>query len=153
MANGFGNVYVFNLYAEAMTAFNLNGQGSAGKIGAPVSTSTPPYVPSQLVVSRTNLNQGQLSSPLFVQGANTINVNYLGQSWQGTVNIPTQPGLQFDLWLYVGYQIAFLFDTQGTMIPQSGPGGSLSLTPTSLGDEEPSEQKGADDSGPLSEDN
>jgi hypothetical protein len=134
MANGFGNVYVFNLYVENMTAFNLNGQGPAGTIAGPVETSTPPYEPQQLVVSRTNLTQSQLSSPLFVQGSNDITVDYLGQAWKGTVVIGTQPALQYDLWLYIGYQVAFLFDTVGNMIPQSGPGGTLTLVPTAASD-------------------
>lgn len=120
----YGNVYIFNLYVESMTAFNLNQQGSAGTIAAPVKTTTPPYAPQQLVVARTNLTFDQLNSPLFVNGDNQISVNYGGEVWKGTVNIPgpPSPSLQADLWLYIAYQQAFLFDTTGTMIPQQSGG-------------------------------
>jgi hypothetical protein len=129
----YGNVYIFNLYIESMTQFNLNGQGSAGTIAAPVKTTTTPYAPQQLVVARTNLTQSQLNSPLFVTGANNILVNYGGEAWKGTVTIPDppSPSLQADLWLYIAYQTAFLFTTDGKMIAQQGPGGGASLTSTS----------------------
>jgi len=129
----YGNVYIFNLYVESMTQFNLNGQGSAGSIAAPVKTTTVPYAPQQLAVARTNLTINQLNSPLFVIGANNISVNYGGEVWQGTVTIPQppNPSLQADLWLYVCYEKAFLFDTSGTMIPQQGAGGVANLQSTS----------------------
>ena len=143
----YGNVYIFNLYVESMTAFNLNQQGTAGTIAAPVKTTTPPYAPQQLVVARTNLTFDQLNSPLFVNGDNQISVNYGGEVWKGTINIPgpPSPSLQADLWLYIAYQQAFLFDTTGTMIPQQSGGGIASevsrgggaamLTRESLGSE------------------
>lgn len=128
----YGNVYIFNLYVESMTQFNLNGQGSAGSIAAPLKSTTPPYAPQQLVVARTNLTINQLNAPLFVIGANNISVNYGGEVWQGTVTIPSppNPSLQADLWLYIAYQTAFLFDTSGTMIPQQGAGGVANLKST-----------------------
>lgn len=125
----YGNVYIFNLYINPVNQFNLNSQGSAGSIAAPAKTTTPPYAPQQLVVARTNLTVDQLNSPLFVVGANSISVNYGGQMWQGTVTIPSppNPSLYADLWLYVCYQKAFLFDTNGTMIPQQSSDGSATL--------------------------
>jgi hypothetical protein len=128
----FGNVYIFNLYVESMTQFNLNGMGSAGSIAAPVNTTKPPYVPAQLMVGRTNLTVDQLNSPLFVNGANNILVNYGGENWKGTVTIPgpPSPSMQADLWLYIAYKTAFLFTTDGKMIPQQGPGGGAPLTST-----------------------
>jgi len=117
MAGGFGNVYVFNLYVEDIISFTLNGQNSAGKIVCPSAVTTKtPYSPQQLPVSRTNLNKSQLNSSLFVQGNNSMTVDYLGQSWTATVTIPVQPALQLDLWLYVAYQQAWLFDTSGDLL-------------------------------------
>lgn len=135
----YGNVYVFNLYVESMTAFALNNQGSAGTIAAPVKTTTPPYVPQQLIVARTNLTVGQLNGPLFVNGANSVLINYGGETWSGTITIPgpPNPSMQADLWVYIAYQQAFLFDTSGTMIPQQGAGataaGGAKLTASSGG--------------------
>lgn len=115
MANGFGDVYVFNLYVSNITRIGLNGQDSAGTIAAPTPTSKYPYQPSQLAISRTNLTVSQLSSSLFVQGDNTLTVNYFGESWTATITIgdKIKSGLQYDLWLYVCYQTAWLFDTFG----------------------------------------
>jgi hypothetical protein len=115
MAGGFGNVYVFNLYVENILKVNLNGQGTAGSIIAPAQTTKPPYAPQQIVVSRTNLNQDQLNSPLFVQGSNTITVDYYMESWTAAVTIDpvNQSALQNDLWIYLCYQTAWLLDTTG----------------------------------------
>jgi len=129
----FGSVYVFNLYVENMTALGINVLVSAGAINAPVSTTTPPYVPQQLAVTRTNLFKSQLTSPMFVDGANTVSCFFsTGQNFSGTVTIPDPPALSNDLWLYIAVTqdnppgvlngIAFLFDTVGNMLPQIGPG-------------------------------
>jgi hypothetical protein len=118
----FGNVYVFNLYVEDMVQFGLNNQGSVVKkpVASPQKTTDPPYAPSQVVVARTNLTQDQLNTPLFVNGPNDILVGYGTDLWKGTVTIPhpPAPSLSADLWLYVGYRKAFLFDTVGNMMPQ-----------------------------------
>jgi len=117
----FGNVYVFNLYADNMSALNLNGMGSAGSVGAPTRSSNPPYAPRQMVVARTNLNRDQIDYPLFVNGNNDLSVNFSGESWRGAISIPSPPQitLQADLWLYIGYQNAFLFDTSGALLQSS----------------------------------
>ena len=67
----------------------------------------------------------------------TVDFN-TGQSFSGTIVIPDVPALNFDLWLYIAVAtdvtpgslngIALLFDTTGSMIPQKGPGGVLTLT-------------------------
>jgi hypothetical protein len=124
----YGNVYVFNLYGSAATQVNINGQGSAGSIGAPVKgTASPPgfYAAPQLVVGRSNLTPDQLNDPLFCNGPNTIKINYDGYSWNGTITIPPASSmpLQNDLWLYLAYGQMFLFNTSGTIIPQPGGGG------------------------------
>lgn len=115
MADGYGNVYIFNLYVEEITKFNLNDQGSAGSIIAPSQNTKPLYVPQQIAVSRTALPLNNLNSPLFVQGKNVFTADYLGQNWSGVANIdPTIfPALNFDLWLYVAFQTAWLLDTFG----------------------------------------
>jgi len=115
MANGFGDVYIFNLYVSDITKISLNGQNSAGAINAPSPVSPIPYEPRQLMVSRTNLNANQLNSSLFVQGDNTVTVDYFGQSWTTTITISdqTKTSLQNDLSLYICYQTAWLLDTFG----------------------------------------
>jgi hypothetical protein len=158
MTAPFGNVYIFNLYVEGITAIGLNNQPvTGGTIAGPLVSTTPPYVPQQLSISRTNLNQGQLNSALFVQGMNTITVDVPGQSWTGKLNIDpvAAPALAFDMWLYVATVtqesgllagIMMLFDTQGHMLPQSGPGGILTLSSSgasSSDDTPPSEDKGS----------
>jgi hypothetical protein len=133
-----GNVYVFNLYVAAVTQFSTNGQASAGTIAAPASSTAAPYTPAQLVVPRTQYPANTLTSTMFAQGKNTMTVDFnTGQSFSGTVVIPDVPALNFDLWLYIAVAtdvtpgtlngIALLFDTTGMMIPQSGPGGTLTL--------------------------
>ncbi len=114
----FGNVYVFNLYADNMSALNLNGMGSAGSVGAPTRSSDPPYAPAQLIVPRTNLNQQQIDYPLFVNGSNDLSFNFGGESWRGEISIPSPPQIpiQADLWLYICYRKAFLFDTTGNLL-------------------------------------
>jgi hypothetical protein len=114
MAGGFGNVYIFNLYAEEVTAFGLNGQPmSAGSIPGPAETTKPLYVPQQIIVSRTNLYKNQLNAPLFIQGDNSFTVDYQGQNWQGTVNIDPGTALSFDFWFYITFQTGWLLDTLG----------------------------------------
>jgi hypothetical protein len=126
-SNQFGNVYIFNLYSVPVSKFNLNGQGSAGAIKAPSAASAAPYTPQQLVVARTNQTSNQLDSPLFVVGDNQITVNYQGQNWKGTINIPSNIPLQSDLWLYLAFGQMFLFLTTGEIVPQVG-GGGLQMT-------------------------
>jgi hypothetical protein len=126
----YGNVYIFNLYNDVANLTQLNGQGPAGSaIAAPTKGSTSPfYAPQQTVIARTNLMLSQLNSPLFVneQNAgevNTLTINYGGQGWNAKVSIPVppQPRLETDLWLYLAYQQAFLFDsTTGGLIEQPG---------------------------------
>ncbi len=119
----YGNVYVFNIYSVGVTTISINNMPSAGTIGAPAKSSTPPYSPPQLVIARTNLLPGQLDSSLFCVGDNTVTVNYGGQNWTGTVTIPKPPAppLQRDLWLYLAFEQMFLFDSaDGSIIPQPG---------------------------------
>ena len=116
MSDGYGNVYIFNIYSENIAKFNLNDQGSAGTIVAPSKTATKsPYQPQCISVSRTALPKANITSPLFVQGNNEFTVDYLGQNWTGTANIdPTiWPALNTDLWLYVFFQMAWLLDPMG----------------------------------------
>jgi hypothetical protein len=123
----FGNVYVFNLYVEDMAALQVNNLGTAGTIAAPQLTNS--YVPSQLKVARTNIPVDDLDSPIFTLGDNSIRVNYGGESWVGVINIPSppDPAMKADLWLYICYKKAFLFETSGTMLPQNGEGGAAGL--------------------------
>ena len=129
----FGNVYIFNLYTETGSLTDLNGQGSpAGPVDGPAKGTTAPYyVPQQAVVGRTNLHIDQLTSPLFVnQGGpmdevNTLTINYGAQVWRaaGTIPDPPTPTLETDLWLYLAYHQAFLFNaTNGALIPAPGGG-------------------------------
>ena len=118
----FGNCYIFNLYS-APAAVNMNDQGSAGNIPAPASSSTPPYTPSQVVVPRTNLTEDQLSGQIVLcQGNNDITINYGGQKWHVAVVVPPPPNppLEKDLWLYLAYQQAFLFTSDGALIKAPG---------------------------------
>jgi hypothetical protein len=128
----FGKVYVFNLYVEDMASLNLNNQlASAGTISSPDPGTKPPYTPQQLVVPRTNLTPAQLTgTPLFCNGPNSIAVNYGGEQWTGTITIPgpPDPAMKADLWLYICYKKAFLFETSGTMIPQQSAGGVAELS-------------------------
>ena len=119
MADGYGDVYCFNLYSEAVKSFNVNGQGSAGEIaGVEKGSSKPFWNPPQLVVSRTNLESSQLNSPLFVKGKNTIRINYLGRSAEVTIEVPGSPQspLDQDLWLYCGWHSAMLFLPTGELL-------------------------------------
>jgi hypothetical protein len=123
----FGNVYIFNLYVEGISAFDLNGQGSIGRTGSPTRSGDPAYSAPQLVGMRTNLNTAQLNSPLFVNGQNQISINYGGDRWSGSVTIPGPPQLspQADLWLYIGYKVALLFDSTGNLLNQEALRGSF----------------------------
>ncbi len=134
----YGNVYIFNLYPDTASLTDLNGQGPAGSIAAPTKGSSTPYwEPQQAVVARTNLDLEQLSSPLFVNAgaageSNTLSINYGGQAWRAHVQIPNPPDpqLESDLWLYLAYEQAFLFNSvDGQLIPAPGnPGGAIPLT-------------------------
>ncbi len=135
----FGNVYVFNLYVEEITQFNVNSMGSAGTVVSPVKgTASPFYAAQQVVVPRSNLLPTQLQpgQVVFCNGANSILVGYEEGPWTGTVTIPAPPSppMDADFWLYVCYKTAFLFDTFGKMVPQGGP----SLTSRSVEDDESS---------------
>lgn len=128
MADGWGNVYVFNLYGSPVSGFNLNSQGSAGTV--PIPDKTKGYTPSNIAVERTNLEVGQLTSPLFVNGSNSFTVNYSGTNWSGSVTIP---GLgefpsEADFVLYLAYDKAFLFSASGTFVPQPTADGAVVLT-------------------------
>ncbi len=120
----FGNVYVFNLYLESVNALNLNGtSASAGTIAAPASSTTPPWTPQQIKVARTNLMPGQLqpNQVLFCNGPNNVSISYDEGPWFGKVTIPSPPSptMDSDLWLYIGYQKLFLFDTTGRLWDES----------------------------------
>ncbi|HEV7642391.1 MAG TPA: hypothetical protein VGO50_00490 [Pyrinomonadaceae bacterium] len=114
----YGNVYIFNLCAEEMFISNLNGMGPLGSVASPLRSTNPPYVPQQLIASRTNLTLQQLNSPLFVIGENQLTINFAGESRLCRVSIPSPPNppLQADLWLYIAYRQAFLFDTAGNLL-------------------------------------
>jgi hypothetical protein len=125
----YGSVYIFNLYNDAASLTQLNGQPVGGSIPAPVKgTAAPFWAPQQYAIARTNLTLDQLDSPLFVNQhsdgeVNSLTVNYGGQGWNAKVSIPNPPSprLETDLWLYLAYQEAFLFDsTTGALIPQPG---------------------------------
>jgi hypothetical protein len=118
MANGIGNVYVFNLYVQNVTSFTVNGQASAGTIVAPSQTTKALYVPQQLVVPRTPYPKQDVNSSLFAQGENDFTVDFPYQNWTGSLTIDTTwPALNFDLWLYVTFQAAWLLDTFGHFQP------------------------------------
>lgn len=127
----YGSVYIFNLYREAVTVTALNGLGPGGSIAAPAKgTSAPYYAPQQTSLGRTNLTIKQLTAPLFVNGPeiNKLTLNYGGQAWEADVFIPEPPNppLETDLWLYLAYKEAFLFDSSnGAIILQ--PGGKQSI--------------------------
>jgi hypothetical protein len=127
----YGSVYIFNLYREAITVTELNGQGSGAKIAAPAKgTSAPYYAPQQTSLGRTNLTIKQLNEALFVNAPelNKLTLNYGGQAWGAEVLIPEPPNppLETDLWLYLAYKEAFLFDSSnGAIILQ--PGGKQSI--------------------------
>lgn len=115
----YGNVYIFNLYLEEIFISNLNGMGPLGSVASPSrSTNNPRYIPGQLAAQRTNLTLSQLDSPLFVLGENQLTINSAGESRNCRVSIPSppDPSLQADLWLYIGYREAFLFDTTGNLL-------------------------------------
>jgi hypothetical protein len=130
----YGTVYVFNLYSTSASITQLNGQGPAGKaIPAPTKgTAAPYYAPQQTSVPRTNLQISQLNEPLFVNEqnpgeVNELTINYGGQAWKAklAIPVPPDPTLEADLWLYLAYQQAFLFNsTDGAVIRQ--PGGAVS---------------------------
>lgn len=126
----YGSVYIFNLYSAPVASITLNGMPkSAGTIDAPAKGSASPfYTPPQTVVLRSNLQQSQLDpsqAPVFINGTNTLTINYSGDSWTGTIDIPKPPGLPYakDLWLYIAYQQMFLFRAEdGSIIPQPSGG-------------------------------
>lgn len=129
----YGSVYIFNLYPDTASLTDLNGQGGVGSIAAPTKGSSAPYyAPQQVSVTRTNITLDELNGPAFVNAGrggspevNTLSVNYGGQAWQAKVQIPNPPDpqLEADLWLYLAYQQAFLFNaTDGQLIP--GPSGA-----------------------------
>jgi hypothetical protein len=110
----FGNAYIFNLYGASVNV-TMNGQGSAGTIPAPSQSSN--YVPSQVVVPRTNLTQDQLSGQIVLcQGRNDISISSGGVQWQLAVNVPPNTMLWADLCLYLAYRQAFFFDSSGRVI-------------------------------------
>ena len=112
----YGNVYVFNMYSQTPLDFKLNGQGLAGKIG---EMAGPAFTPKQIVVGRTNLNKGNLTSPLFVSGENDIQVSTMGQRvFGGTVTIPASSVIPLNesLWIYIAYEKLFLFNTNGMIL-------------------------------------
>jgi hypothetical protein len=134
----YGNVYVFNLYTESASLTDLNGQGSpGGPIAPPAKGAGPYWVPQQAgPIGRTNLELTQLSSPLFVNRGgsldqfNTLSVNYGGQAWRVHLTIPDppDPNLESDLWVYLAYQQAFLFNAvDGSLIPPPGPGDAFKV--------------------------
>jgi hypothetical protein len=113
-----GNTYIFNLYSVPANV-NLNYQGRAGTIPAPSKNAPAPYTPSQIVVPRTSLNQEQLSGQIVMcQGQNDIAIDG-GQRKQVTVVVPPPPAppLEDDLWLYLAYEEAYLFNSRGVLIP------------------------------------
>lgn len=114
----FGTVYVFNLYDQPASLKDLNGNGPPANapIAPPQKGNQAPYwTPSQAGVSRTNLNLSQLEDPLFVQApdVNSLRIDYGGQNWLAhvTIPLPPHPNLETDLWLYLAYQQAILFDS------------------------------------------
>jgi hypothetical protein len=114
-----GNVYVFNLYSEPAMV-NLNTQGMPAMI--PATSSSSSYVPSPTVVPRTNLSRDQLGGQtLFCLGDNDIVVSYGTGMWRTSVTIPAPPNppLEQDLWLYLAYRNAFLFNSDGVLIGTS----------------------------------
>jgi hypothetical protein len=129
----YGNVYIFNLYHETATLSQLNKQGTSAKIAPPTKgTSAPYYAPQQASLERTNLTINQLNAPLFVNGPelNELTINYGGQAWSAKVLIPPPPSppLETDLWLYLAYKLAFLFDSStGGIILQPGDKQSIDL--------------------------
>jgi len=118
MAHDYGHVYIFNLYSTAVTKFLLNGQGSAGAIAAPSEASN--YTPAQIAqaVPRTNLHPDQLDEPMFVVGENEFTVDYDGDNWKGTIDIPNagDTPLQNDLWMYLAYDTILFLNTDGKIL-------------------------------------
>ena len=117
----FGTVYVFNIYSAKIVSLSVNDQSFTTPIEPPIRSNTAdsPYTPFSVPVPRTNLTAGQLNGPKFVNGVNNITIHYEGDNGKLQIKIPAPPELplESDLWLYLSYKHASLYETTGTPLP------------------------------------
>jgi len=119
--NGFGNVYMFNIWQAPITKVTLNGTDLAsGAMDAPSKDSKPPFVPNQAVAPRTDEDEARHAGGCFMIGDNKLTIYFESTSWNATVQLPPQADypLQDNFFIYIAFEQLYLFDNNGKNITQ-----------------------------------